>query len=532
MEITLALLLYFIRDLEPVIVKQPENARYFLGAQQYWKHEIFQANRLHDEELMFQRNEEYQYLYVAKASEILEDAKLLHSNMIFLVSRDYDWTEEELMQLTCGVIQVSGEYGVPYVLNRMINIFRFLTEWDKNMHIAALEGKTVKELLELSSEILGYPMIVFDTGFNVLASTVSALTEEKHFQETIRNGYTNSYTMALVRQQRIFSKLEKQPLVVDLAVENEKLQNVYMAFQAEGRVLGYGCVFSNHTEIEKGYLDLLNIFVENLTFCLQREYEHQRFGQMLYETLLLNLMKPSGISPEQLQEQLKNIDGLEAEGCFALGVLEFEDKENVPLTFLARQIDQSIWDVRPFLYENKICVLKIMKEDRHSWIGFEPWEEENLEQILENYSYRFGVSNEFGQIMELPAAFHQAEAALQFGRKEGKKICFYSEYYYFDLFACMEQTMSLEHLKMGLYRKLQKYDRENMTRYCSQILMYLKCDCNATHAAEQMYLHRNTIRKAVQFVEDTWQVDLKDTETKKQMVMGELADQYLAWKNS
>ena len=83
---------------------------------------------------------------------------------------------------------------------------------------------------------------------------------------------------------------------------------------------------------------------------------------------------------------------------------------------------------------------------------------------------------------------------------------------------------------MGLYRKLQEYDLQNQTRYCSQILMYLKCDCNATHAAEQMYLHRNTVRKAVQFVEDTWQVELRDTEIKKQMVMGELVDQYLAWK--
>ena len=103
----------------------------------------------------------------------------------------------------------------------------------------------------------------------------------------------------------IFSKLEKQPLIVAPAVENPELQNVYMAFAADGNVLGYGYIFPNRTEIEMGYLDLLKIFIANLTFCLQREYEHQRFGQMLYETLLLNLMKPSGISPEQLSEQLK-----------------------------------------------------------------------------------------------------------------------------------------------------------------------------------------------------------------------------------
>ena len=531
MEITLALLLYFIRDLEPVTVKELENARYFLGAQQYWKNEIFQANKLKQNDIIFQKDEDYQYLYVARLSEILEDAESLHADMAILASADRACEEDQLKKIPGGLILVSGKYGVPYVLNRMINIFRFLTEWDKTMHIAALEGKNVQEMLNLSAEILEYPMTVFDSGFNVLAYTSALPTIETHFQETIRNGYTNAYTMSLVRQQRIFSKLEKQPLIVAPAVENPELQNVYMAFAADGNVLGYGYIFPNRTEIEMGYLDLLKIFIANLTFCLQREYEHQRFGQMLYETLLLNLMKPSGISPEQLSEQLKNIDGLEAEGCFALGVLEFEETENVPLPFLARQIARAMWDVRPFLYEDKICMLKIMKTGSRSWNGFSQQEELNLSHVLDNYSYRFGVSNEFYQIMELPAAFHQAQAALNFGKKEKRSVCRYADYYYFDLFASMETQMPLEHLKMGLYRKLQEYDLQNQTRYCSQILMYLKCDCNATHAAEQMYLHRNTVRKAVQFVEDTWQVELRDTEIKKQMVMGELVDQYLAWKN-
>ena len=530
MEITLALLLYFIRDLEPVTVKQPANARYFLGAQQYWKNEIFQANKLKQNDMVFQKDEDYQYLYVARLSEILEDAEALHADMVILASADCACGEEQLKQIPAGVILVSGEYGVPYVLNRMINIFRFLTEWDKRMHIAALEGKNVQEMLDLSAEILEYPMTVFDSGFNVLAHTSALSAIETHFPETIRNGSTNASTMSLVRPQRILSKLEKQPLLVAPAVENPELQNVYMAFSMNGNILGHGYIFPNKTEIEDGYLDLLKIFIVNLTFCLQREYEHQLFGQMQYETLLLNLMKPSGISPEQLSEQLKNIEGLEAEGCFALGVLEFEDMENVSLPFLVRQIDQTLWDVRPFLYEDKICMLRIMKTGDRIWNGFSQQEESKIQQVLENYKYRLGVSNVFYQITDLLVAFHQAQVSLNFGKKEKYKVCRYIDYYYFDLFACMEEKMPLEHLKMGLYRKLQEYDRKNQTRYCSQTLMYLKCDCNATHAAEQMCLHRNTVRKAVQFVEDTWQVDLKDTEMQKQMVMGELIDDYLTWK--
>jgi DNA-binding PucR family transcriptional regulator len=59
------------------------------------------------------------------------------------------------------------------------------------------------------------------------------------------------------------------------------------------------------------------------------------------------------------------------------------------------------------------------------------------------------------------------------------------------------------------------------------ILTYLECDCNATHAADKLFLHRNTIRKAVQFVEDTWQISLSDTEIKKKIVLSELVEKYI-----
>ena len=38
--------------------------------------------------------------------------------------------------------------------------FCCLVEWDKNMHIAALEGKDVQELIDISEEILEHPRLL------------------------------------------------------------------------------------------------------------------------------------------------------------------------------------------------------------------------------------------------------------------------------------------------------------------------------------------------------------------------------------
>ena len=104
----------------------------------------------------------------------------------------------------------------------------------------------------------------------------------------------------------------------------------------------------------------------------------------------------------------------------------------------------------------------------------------------------------------------------------------YQDICYEDLFSVITEKMPPELLRMGLYRKLREYDRRNRSNYCDMILQYIHCDCNATHTAEQMYLHRNTIRNAVLFVEETWNVQIRDPEVKKVMILGEMVDRYLA----
>lgn len=525
MEITLKLLLYFIRDLHPAVWKMTEKDIFFQGTQQ-----LFPAEEKYGSVRNFIKAGDSRYIYIATLSEVLAAKAYVAEDMVILVSKDCEPADRELEKLSCGIIWVEGIYEVPYLINRMIRIFNFLAAWDKNMHIAALEGKSVQELLDLSETVLEHPVIVFDAGFNVLAYTKNVSSEYENFQETIRNGYTDAKTMNLVKEHHIFSRLRRGELLVAPAVGDENLTNVYLAFYGEQNILGFACVFLNDEKADQGYLDLLKIFISNLTFCLKRDYENQRFGQMMYETFLLNLMNPVGISPEQVTEQVKNLDGLSEHGRFILGVFAFEDVQNVPLPFLARQMDHEMWDVKPFIYENYICLFRILDEEKKDLQLISDWEKQNISSLLNHYSYTLGVSNQFYQIMDLQYAFRQAKAAMRFGKWEGKKFCLYSDYYYYDLFQIMEEQMPVEHLKMGLYRQLQEYDKQNNTRYRKMILSYLKNDCNATHTAEKLFLHRNTIRKAVQFVEENWQVDLGDTEVKKRMVIGELADQYLDLK--
>lgn len=515
MKITLEMLLHFMRDLNPIIWRKEKKEYKVIGVQ------LFCFPNDKDE----YTEEKTEYCYVANLSELWEQRVYITGDMTILASQDIELSIEEMNQICGTIVLVYGSCQVPCLLNRMINIFRFFTNWDKTMHISALQGKSIQELLNLSEPVLEHPAIIFDAGFDVIAYTKNVSGKYVGFHNTVNSGYTDMKIMQQIKKMEIFSRLKIGEALVAPAAGEGSQRNVYMAFYNYQAIIGYACVFLDKENPNMGYLDMLRIFMENMTLCLKRDYKNQRFGQKTFETFLSNLINPSEISPEQVAEQVRNIDGLSEYSRFILGVFDFQDE--VPLTYLARVMDNEMWDVKPFINENQLCLLRILGEEDTQLEMISAFEKNKISKIMGSNSYIFGISHEFRYIMDLKYAFRQAQVAIKFGKAERKNVCLYSDYCYYDLFEVMEEKMPVEKLKAELYKQLKEYDSKNKTRYCKLILTYLECDCNATCAAEKMYMHRNSIRKAVQHVEEKWQVSLADKEIKKKMLISEQIDNFL-----
>lgn len=515
MELTLEILLYFIREMNPVIYKMNKKGTLYVG-----------IKRFYPEDKQMSEN----YLYISELEELRQCEDLLSADMTVLVpdvkNRGKDWGGK----LPCNLVLVDEKFQVSRILNQMIDIFSRMANWDKMMHIAALEGKSLQHLVDISEEILEHPLIIFDASFDVLAYTKHVDSEYRYFRETINHGYTDAEIMGRVKQNNILARLKNgEPLVAPAA--DESSTNVYLAFYSNQTLLGYGCIFYEGNKPEEGYLDVLKCFIENVTFCLRRDYENQRYGQMMYETFLINLMNPSAMTAQQMQEQLENIEGLHQTGRFVLGVLDFNREEKVSLAFLARLIDRAMWNVKPFIYEDKICLLKIMDEKDVTVPVIGQWEMDEIERLFANYDFKMGISNVFGNIQELFYGYIQANAALKFGQKEEKIFSCYADYYDYHIFSVMEEIMPIELLQSEVYQQLQEYDRKNHTKYVDVIISYLKCECNATHTAEKLFLHRNTVRNIIRFVEEQWKLDISDTEVKKKMMISHLIDCYKMLEN-
>lgn len=525
MTITRNMLLYFIRDRKLGDFPETMPEQTFSGI----KHWIPRMQELKTE-----------YLYLCDgmcepcSDNRLEDAVC----MLVILRKDLqDKKQQDIMekwnQFHKNLIFMQTEQTVQEVMNDLVEIFYQLVEWDKNMHIAALEGSTVQELIDISEPVLEYPMIVFDASFDVLAYTKHRESNDTFFCETVQQGYTDAHTMEQLKKKQIFSRIKEGEMLIAPAAGDSSGTNIYLQFFSGQTLLGYTSFFCGMDTPEAGYLDLVRMFMKNMSFCLQRDYDNRRHGRMMYETFLINLLGNTEIPEDRITEQVNMIDGLEKSGYFALGMLAFDHQEDVPLKFLARLLERQSWEIKPFLYEKNICMLKYSKKPLRQDQFFEQKELDILKQLLEQYQYRIGISNVFLELAHLRDAYVQAAFTLQWSRQRSvdSGVLFqYKDVVMFHLFSKMESEMAPSSMKSEFYCRLAEDDRLHGTTYGRTVLSYLKNDCSATRTAAELGFHRNTIRNIISGVEERYGVSLDNEEEKMRYVLSEQICQYMEMK--
>ena len=433
MKLTSDILLYFLHDLPSDVIRLPNDMEYIHGV----KYLVPDADCfLHG------------FLYVCDFEGFMACRDSLPSDIVTAIVSESLSEADYRSGSVCGLVHIRTACSVMEVLNLLLESYYKLTEWDKNMHIAALEGQSIQQMLDLSEEIMEYPMILFDAGFNVLAHTKRVPKADRAFRETLEHGYTDPEIMDRLKGKKFFSKIKQDDLLVAPAADSDGT-NIYLQYFHNGALLGYSSIFLDHITPTKGYLDLVRLFMETMSLCMRRDYEDKRYGKMMYETFFQTLMSEGKVPEHQIREQTKILGNLPYEGRYALAVLEFVDQGDVPILFLGRMLENQFLHTQPFLNEGSIFLLKRLRENAPLQPFFDEAEMAKLHELLGKYRYLMGVSNLFYEIISMRDAGLQARAALALGKRAAHReiIFYYMDYYYFHMFSVLEQQMDVRLLR-------------------------------------------------------------------------------------
>ncbi len=138
-----------------------------------------------------------------------------------------------------------------------------------------------------------------------------------------------------------------------------------------------------------------------------------------------------------------------------------------------------------------------------------------LAYIVRDFVCKAGVSDEFTELKKLPSYLLQAETALKIGQKRSPNQWYFkfSNYALDYMFDRIVSEFSYDQLVIEGIRKLIDYDKKNGTEYLPTLKCFLYNNCNSTHTADEMFIHRTTLIRRIERIREICDIDFEDRDT-------------------
>lgn len=107
-------------------------------------------------------------------------------------------------------------------------------------------------------------------------------------------------------------------------------------------------------------------------------------------------------------------------------------------------------------------------------------------------------------------------------------VCSYDNFTFIKMFGLLYQNNRSFVLDNQALQILLNHDRVNGTNYVHTIRTYLAEDCNVSHAAQRLFLHRHTLMNRIQTITDMCGLNFNDYYTRIYMSMALLIHDYFA----
>lgn len=144
-----------------------------------------------------------------------------------------------------------------------------------------------------------------------------------------------------------------------------------------------------------------------------------------------------------------------------------------------------------------------------------------LAYIVRDFVCKAGVSDSFEGLNKISSYLLQARKALEIGQKcSANKWYFkFSDYALDYMYDRIISEFSYDQLISEAIRKLIEYDLKNNTEYLKTLEVYLQNNCNSTHTAEELYIHRTTLIRRIERIEEITKINFNDSETRIYLIL-------------
>lgn len=362
------------------------------------------------------------------------------------------------------------------------------------------------------------PIYVFDAGFNLIAFHYGSdheLSEEAR-QMIATGGFSANEFKIVNRENFLHNKVMKSETPVENMNPALGIRQLYCTISAS-RNLGHIVMDSvNHdiTSIDRKFIYLLK---QSIRECLQKdEFTRKNRGEndeFILNDLLNNKMQNNPYFAERMRKLT------ESYGYHLYVLLIKTDLEDRLInTRVTRNIFELLYpEAKSLIYNGNILFLIGMPEGKE----MQRPDYEKIRELCRKYELSAGISNCFHDITDLRNYYRQAMTAIEIGLTgEGKPDLFlYRDQYMSHLLRSFSNEEKPQIFCHPALKLLFDYDKKNNTELAETLYCWLAEERNASHTAEAMHVHRNTVIYRLKKIEELTNVDWNDFKERQYAVL-------------
>ncbi len=443
--------------------------------------------------------------------------------------RDKSETEEKLR----GMIIINENLEFEQLFSEIQDTFVKLNNWYETMQEAIISHKSMQDIITLSEPIIGNFISVSDSALSLLAYTKNIPTDDEISLFLIKNGYHSTETINKFKELGRFNIWMKSDGPI---VSNEKSFSkhtiISKVFKFNDTYFTHVVMTCNHYKMTDGLLDLFGHLNTILGYYIHRNWQEEKEFNHIYNSFIVDLMVEKGLDKESVDERARMV-GIKPSDEYIVMLLTGKDRcKSVFPGRIAQDISMMFPRIRTVCFNSRL-ILFLNHEDISFYI-----EQQEIEKKLNNYfrenNIFCGVSDKFNDLLELPQAYNQAEAALNESMlycqsREAipdesptwSNIAFLNEHYASCLLDKSEKSRRLwKNSKYGkLLAELYNSDIEKNTNNLKMLYTYLMNERRAKETADLLHMHRNNVVYRISRIEEMLNISLEDKMTRLNLML-------------
>jgi len=381
-----------------------------------------------------------------------------------------------------------------------------------------LSNKGLNHIVKVASEMLKNPVIVINSSYKILAYSDEEKVNDEIWRGNIKQGFCSYEFITSVRNlSSVQQGLEKDEVY---EVECPESPNKKLICKIKVNNKHIGNIILLQCENEFSYYDekLLSITSRVIGEEMKKSDMYRNTNNTLYDELIYDILD-NNLTKRELKKRLQVSEFQFSKEIYVL-VFDISnyDSKGKSFSYLHDRFQSFFYVDNSVYYNNNIIFIwdKNIENMSNEY-------KNKMNKFLKDSCIRLGISKVFHDILDCKKYYEQGVKALNIGKlvyPEALSIS-YDSILIYELIDS-NPKMSFEDFKNTTLEKLKAYDYEKNTDLYKTLLVYLKNNKSIQHSAEELFIHRNTMRIRLQKIFELTDVNFNNVE--------EIFNIYLAYK--